>query len=262
MTLSTTLPVKPSQTITSALSLKRSRPSMLPTKEYCCCTRISSCVACRNRSPFFSSSPMLSRPTLGAGRWYTCWARREPSSPNCASTSDLQSALAPTSSSTPSPPFSLGTRVGMQGRNTPGMGLMMNTLPTSMAPVLPVLAKASMRPSFSRWKPMLMLLFGLAWKAFVGLSCMVISSALGTISKAAGSAPSACRPAAMAAASPMSTRRTSGGSSRAASAAPLMGTAGPWSLPMMSSPILMRGSGRAGGGYAYSALVETNRRPL
>ena len=126
--------------------------------------------------------------------WYTCSASSEPRSPNWASTSLLQSALAPTSSRIPKPPFSLGTKVGMQGRMTPGMGLMLKMLPTSMAPVLPVLAKASRSPLFNRWKPMLMLLWGFAWSALVGLSCMVISSWLGTISKAEGSAPSATRP--------------------------------------------------------------------
>jgi hypothetical protein len=63
----------------------------------------------------------------------------------------------------------LGYQVGMQGRMTPGMGFTLKMLPTSMAPVLPVLAKASILPSFIRWNPMLMLLLRLGLKRFGGV---------------------------------------------------------------------------------------------
>jgi hypothetical protein len=177
--------------------------------------------------------------------WYTCLASMEPSRPNWASTSGLQSALAPTSNSTPTSAF-LGNQRGDARADDTGMGLVMKMLPTSIAPVLPVLAKASIFPSFIRWKPMLMLLFGLAWKRFRGVVAHGDIVLAGNDIESAWVAPLCMEQLQDQGLITDEYKPDIRGQFTCSHMAPRTGTTGPWSLPMMSSPILMwRGGGSA-----------------
>ena len=64
-TLSAMLPVKPSQTTTSAAPSSRSRPSTLPTNRSSVRRRAARCASRVSRLPFSGSSPIESRPTVG-----------------------------------------------------------------------------------------------------------------------------------------------------------------------------------------------------
>jgi hypothetical protein len=59
--------------------------------------------------------------------------------------------------------------VGMQGRITPEMGFTLSTEPTSIAPVLPVLAKASSSPAFMSMRTPGLILLGLGQQGLGGV---------------------------------------------------------------------------------------------
>ena len=97
LVFSAMLPVKPSQTITSALPLYTSRASTLPMK--CSDDALSSWCASRISSlPLLSSSPIDSSPMRGRSMPSETARRPRPSRANCSRCGGRHSTLAPTSS--------------------------------------------------------------------------------------------------------------------------------------------------------------------
>src|SRR5439155_737908 len=95
---STTLPRRPSQTITSAPLRARSLPSTLPTKLSAGIRRSRRCAATSVSPPFDASTPMLSSATRGLGTLEMRRAYALPMRANCTSSSASQRMVAPTSS--------------------------------------------------------------------------------------------------------------------------------------------------------------------
>ena len=99
------------------------------------------------------------------------------------------------------------------GRRIPGIAFTVNIDPTNMAPVFPAEAKESIFPSFRRWKPTVILEFCFCWKSF----CRMIRHGNDFRSmddiKTSARNIFPCRIGNIASLSPMSTRRTSDGSS-------------------------------------------------
>ena len=148
---SATLPVKPSVTMTSDTPTSTSLPSTLPMKSG---TRsvMSSWAACASCEPFDGSSPMLSSATRGPITPSTTVAYAAPICANCSRFSGLQSAFAPTSSSTHGGP-AVGITVAIAGRWTPLMRPMISVAAAIAAPVLPAEKNASASPSRTRRAP-------------------------------------------------------------------------------------------------------------
>ena len=122
LALSATLPTKPSHTTMSALPLKISLPSTLPTKLISPAN-----AAARSKSPAFlmtslpliASSPILSRPTEGLSSPLRTDTSAAPITANCSRFSALQSTLAPISSTVVARPRALGICPAMAGRSIP-----------------------------------------------------------------------------------------------------------------------------------------------
>src|SRR5579875_1192314 len=148
--LSRTLPVKPSVTITSTMSLIRSRPSTLPTKETSgppspLASR--AWVSLTSRLPLDGSSPMESRPMRGSAmpNWWRTYTA--PMRANWTSHGGVHSALAPASTMVVGVVPGTGMGVAMAGRATPLSRPMRSRALAMVAPVLPALTMAQALPS-------------------------------------------------------------------------------------------------------------------
>ena len=150
----------------------------------------------------------------------------------------MQSAVAPQSMRT-IPPEALGTTGAKAARRMPRMRPTVRVAPESRAPVLPAETKASPSPAFSIRRPTVMEESGLSRKARAGLSSMVITSWVCTISMPLGRLlrPSCSRQARMSGSLPV--RTTSTPSCSAAWMAPSTGARGALSPPMASKMIFM-----------------------
>ena len=93
-----------------------------------------------------SSEPTFSRPTLGASRPSSTWAKTLPMTANSARLSASHSRLAPRSSITVSP-RAVGRNEASAGRCAPSSMRMANIEMASSAPVLPAETTVSARPS-------------------------------------------------------------------------------------------------------------------
>ncbi len=126
-----------------------SSPSTLPRKSRPLAR--SNSAACFTTSlPLTTSSPMLSKPTVGRALSSIAETKAAPSSANCSRCSAPQSTLAPRSSTVVIPPFWLGSAVAIAGRSIPSSVFNTKREMAISAPVLPALTTASARPSLTR----------------------------------------------------------------------------------------------------------------
>src|SRR5512132_2126893 len=116
ITFSTTLPVKPSVTITSASPVPIAKPSTLPTKfRRDSASESTAWAATRSSGPFDASSPLLSSATRGRETPIAVSMNAAPMCANCTRCSGRTSTLAPASSSRNGEPGT-GTSTASAGR--------------------------------------------------------------------------------------------------------------------------------------------------
>ena len=147
----TTLPVNPSVTITSAPPSGTSRPSTLPMK-FSPLASSNSNASCTTALPFDSSSPMFSSPTLGRSTFQTCSMYADAICAHCSRYSGRASAFAPTSSNAVSFPVS-GSSPTSDGRSIPRIRPTYMIAPAITAPVFPADTNASASPVFTIRSP-------------------------------------------------------------------------------------------------------------
>ena len=144
--LRTRLPVKPSQTTTSAAPSSRLRLSVLPLKLRSLSSASSRCASSVNWFPFSASSPIESSRTSGSLTPRISRAKTEPMCANWRRCSARPSALAPESIRTEGPPLA-GRTTAIPGRLTPRSRRISSSPAASMAPVFPAETAAWARPS-------------------------------------------------------------------------------------------------------------------
>ena len=137
------------------------------------------------------------------------------------------------------PPFSLAMYAGELGRIMPWIFPTLYMAPTSIAPLLPALAKDCISLCLSRRKPVEILEFGLLTRAFVGLSSISIRSGASTISKSDGSTFSSFKKVRICSLSPINTILSLAGNSLRAIIAPCKVALGAKSPPKTSKPIFI-----------------------
>ena len=113
---------------------------------------------------------MFKRPTVGFCIPIIFSVYKVPSKANCSRCCGLQSTFKPTSTTNPVPPPTFGIIVEIVGRKIPSSGFKKNMEPTSIAPVLPELKKASTLPDANNSKPLAMEESGFSFNALVGCS--------------------------------------------------------------------------------------------
>src|SRR5919201_3667987 len=228
MSLSTTLPVKPSVTTTSALPAGNSLPSTLPTKSKVSPSakrsRSAACASTTSGVPFVSSSPIDSRPTVGRSIPSTTCASAAPMKPNCTRCSGRTSTLAPTSTIVTGCPGT-GTGIARAGRWMPEARLMLKRPAASAGPVEPPLTNASASPLATARVARTIDASGLARLARTGSGAFAMETGASTTSTPSGTSPKAS-------AGPKSTTRTP---CEAAIAAPAATSAGPRAGPFAAT---------------------------
>ena len=172
------LPEKPSVTTTSTSPEPILSPSTKPRN---CIGRrapFSTVAAARiSPVPFNSSSPMLSRATLGRSSPSTVRANAAPITANCTRLVASHSVLAPRSSITDSD-FSVGSTAARAGRSMPGMVRSENSDIAIRAPVLPAETAALALPCFTASMAMPIDVVRARRRAWLGLSLMATTSSL------------------------------------------------------------------------------------
>ena len=134
--------------MTSASPLKMPSPSTLPMK-FKPELRNNSAAALTTSLPLISSSPILSRPTVGLSLCSIAEISIEPMMPNCNKCSAVQSTLAPRSSICVCP-STVGNGAQIAGRSMPGNIFSTKREIAISAPVLPAETQASASPALTR----------------------------------------------------------------------------------------------------------------
>src|SRR6266536_1341821 len=229
VSFSITLPVKPSQTTTSAAPSRRLRLSVLPRKSRPSAAASSSCASSVSWFPFSGSSPIESSRTSGFGTSRISCAKTEPMYANWSRCSARPSAFAPASIRTVGR-FSAGITTAIAGRATPGSRRSSRKQAASTAPVFPAETTASACFWPTARHAATSELSGLALTASAGFSSISISCVVSTYSNGPVSRPA--RP-----------KSTGSMPSEAASSAPATTSSGARSPPITSTAILLNGYG-------------------
>ena len=149
------------------------------------------------------------------------------------------SVSTPTSNKTVTPSFSFGIKAARQGLKTPCASPTLYMVPTSIAPELPAEANVSIFPFFKKLKPTAKDESGFTLNAFIGESCMSMTSLQSTMVSEEGSQFSCKAIRSISLLRPKRTNSSSEERSCSAEIAPLTIASGAKSPPITSKPILI-----------------------
>ena len=222
------------------------------------------CPASRTSSrPFTSSTPILSRPTVGRSR-----AEQDPRHGRCPSPRDRRDARHRRRSrrrgrARSTAPRTVGQRAAIAGRSMPGMVLSWNFASAISAPVLPAETARSASPRFTASIAIDIEDFQRPWRsAWLGLASIAIATSVWMMRDAALSCGRASSSGSIRARSPNS-RNSMPGCRSSEICAPGTTTDGPKSPPMASSAIrtLSGMDDLEGASTAAGPLIVRQRRP-